>query len=1019
MDDLAGMEARMKPARRRWLLVVLAVSFCLPWSPAADARGLLAWPRGQWRLSRARWRRAAADDKIKQLLAAAKEDIENDEPEAAETLYSTVLRMEPGNVKALIGRGGAMGRLDKFDAAMDDFQAAVRLSPRNADALCRRGAVYAKKGDFPRAFADCEEAIRLDPKNGDAYGFRGYARSEHHEFDKAIADYSRAVELGPHDAYAWLGLGAVLANNRHLDDANVALSEAIRLNPRIADCFRARAMVWGAKKEYGNLIADITEAIRLKPATSQYYLLRAEAYEGINDLDRAISDCEAAIRLDQQNAEAFRNRGWCFGKKNDCDAAFCDLNESIRLDPKDAWSRGERASLYRDRGDFEKALADADAAVSLDPDNPEWYFLRGSIYEKKHDESRAKEDYDRCGKLRLGALLRELDLPPASKQPKVAVAALEKRIKEQVKSLDYGNDVAQAVVTLVRDWNLVALAQQLDTARERQTHGKLSTDQLAGVEQKVAEHIARMINAVILYDNEKQSTHELTGVAGDKRGCCQGMAMLHVVLGRALGLHVDGLFVEVAADGPSPDGSSHAACIVTLSDGDVIMADPTGGGLGYQSLVSKAFRFDAVFRPLGNCWELKDKSNPLGLYQVVQREDTSGLIAMLYDIQAEDQRNKGNAAEAARLCDVAIARSPKLAYSYLCRGLLLADARQFDKAVSDFSTALSHDPAVAVAYAARGACYEQLRKLDQARDDYMAALKLNPKLSGVPALLGEVYCTRREYDKAIVAKAIEESPKESRYFAARAFAWSKKAEDDANAAAYYSRLVSAHPNNNVSAADSGNNVATSWSGLAGQWSGGRSASLPDASTLSTSSSSASVNQFSLSGQPRNPLFDSPSTGVGSLRQSGTGALDFADLKPANEEEGRRRKRENEEETAKAVADYSEAIRLDPKFVDAYQYRAYLYATCKRFDLAVADFAEAIRVDGKNIALRKGRCAVYVLAGDLDKAIADLTEVIRRDPKTAENYTVRAELYAKKHDTNKAAADIAEAERLAPSDNRYR
>ncbi len=106
-------------------------------------------------------------------------------------------------------------------------------------------------------------------------------------------------------------------------------------------------------------------------------------------------------------------------------------------------------------------------------------------------------------------MLRELQLPPASKQPKAAATALEKRIKEQVRSLEYGDDVAQGVVTLVRDWNLVALAQQLDMARQRQKHGKLSTDQLASVEQKVAEQIARMINAVILYDNEKQSIHEL------------------------------------------------------------------------------------------------------------------------------------------------------------------------------------------------------------------------------------------------------------------------------------------------------------------------------------------------------------------------------------------------------------------------------------------------------------------------------------------------------------------------------
>ena len=127
LGDLAGKEARMKPIRRRWLLAVLAVSFCLPWSSPADARGLLARPRGHWRVPRARWRRAAGDSTVKQLLAAAKENLDNDEAAEAEKKYSAVLRMEPGNVEALVGRGTALGRLDKGDAELADFQAALCL----------------------------------------------------------------------------------------------------------------------------------------------------------------------------------------------------------------------------------------------------------------------------------------------------------------------------------------------------------------------------------------------------------------------------------------------------------------------------------------------------------------------------------------------------------------------------------------------------------------------------------------------------------------------------------------------------------------------------------------------------------------------------------------------------------------------------------------------------------------------------------------------------------------------------
>ena len=256
---------------------------------------------------------------------------------------------------------------------------------------------------------------------------------------------------------------------------------------------------------------------------------------------------------------------------------FSGFSASIRIEPKIAKFRVCRAFLYLECDDLDKALADADTAIQLDPEIAAPYRVRGSIYEKKHDELRANQDYDRYRQLRLAALLRELDRPPASKQPKAAVHALEKRIREQVKALEYNDDVARGVVTLVRDWDLVVLSQQLCAAREEQERGKLPKDQLANVEQKVAEQVARIINTVILYDNEKLSSHELSGIADDKKGCCQGMAMLYFVLGRALGLRVQGLAVDATPELTSPDGSSHAACLVTLSNGDVIMVDPTGG----------------------------------------------------------------------------------------------------------------------------------------------------------------------------------------------------------------------------------------------------------------------------------------------------------------------------------------------------------------------------------------------------------------------------------------------------------
>ena len=86
---------------------------------------------------------------------------------------------------------------------------------------------------------------------------------------------------------------------------------------------------------------------------------------------------------------------------------------------------------------------------------------------------------------------------------------------------------------------------------------------------------------------------------------------------------------------------------------------------------------------------------------------------------------------------------------------------------------------------------------------------------------------------------------------------------------------------------------------------------------------------------------------------------------------------------RAIADYNEAIRLDPKDATAYNNRGYrLSANKGDNDRAIADYDEAIRLDPKYAMAFLGRGIAYRAKGDLDRAIADYSEAIRLDPKFA-------------------------------------
>ena len=104
---------------------------------------------------------------------------------------------------------------------------------------------------------------------------------------------------------------------------------------------------------------------------------------------------------------------------------------------------------------------------------------------------------------------------------------------------------------------------------------------------------------------------------------------------------------------------------------------------------------------------------------------------------------------------------------------------------------------------------------------------------------------------------------------------------------------------------------------------------------------------------------------------------------------------------KAIAAFSEAIRLDPNAATAFYERANVYRNRSDFVRAIADYNEAIRIDPKNASAFSERCSAYWNITDLDKAIADCNEAIRLDSKNASAFTDRGIAFA-----NKGAFDQA-------------
>jgi Tfp pilus assembly protein PilF len=118
---------------------------------------------------------------------------------------------------------------------------------------------------------------------------------------------------------------------------------------------------------------------------------------------------------------------------------------------------------------------------------------------------------------------------------------------------------------------------------------------------------------------------------------------------------------------------------------------------------------------------------------------------------------------------------------------------------------------------------------------------------------------------------------------------------------------------------------------------------------------------------------------------------------------------------KALAEYTEAIRLDPTFTLAYSSRALLYERIGKHDLAIADYTEAITTSAEAHRYWRyfERGTSHAQHGEDDLAIADFSECIRIKPQDAMAYSERGKSYRRNGQKSQAIGDFTQAITLIP------
>ena len=123
--------------------------------------------------------------------------------------------------------------------------------------------------------------------------------------------------------------------------------------------------------------------------------------------------------------------------------------------------------------------------------------------------------------------------------------------------------------------------------------------------------------------------------------------------------------------------------------------------------------------------------------------------------------------------------------------------------------------------------------------------------------------------------------------------------------------------------------------------------------------------------------------------------------------------EKQREYDKAVGHYTEAIDLNPEYVNAYNNRGIAYRNKGEIDAAIQDYNKAIDLNPEHADAYNNRGVAYRNKGEIDAAIQDYNKAIDLNPEYVNAYNNRGIAYRNKGEIDAAIQDYTKAIDLNP------
>ena len=314
------------------------------------------------------------------------------ELDAAQTLFSNVLRSEPKNAVALYSLAAIESGRKNFDKALKHIQPVTLSHPNFAQAHLAKSVILFNLGKYDDALKAVQKAIHLEPSLPNAkehletvkvgQGMKahpgaamvtsdipidpkvhaltqqGIALQGDAKHAEALDVFKQALQINGKDFASLYSMGISLGATGKKIEALESFTQAAEAAPHLALAHFAKAQSYADIGLADDAVICFDKAIEVDPSYTQAYTNKAALLQAIDRHHDALLTLVACVEVDPDNFTAFEGQGQLLGQFKQYDLSVNAFKRALQINPMYSYGEGHlmhaRLSCC-DWTDFEEA----------------------------------------------------------------------------------------------------------------------------------------------------------------------------------------------------------------------------------------------------------------------------------------------------------------------------------------------------------------------------------------------------------------------------------------------------------------------------------------------------------------------------------------------------------------------------------------------------------------------------------------------------------------------------------------